>query len=66
MTVNDANMINYTLEEGVTVYNYDSHKAENQVSISSVGDIQKYDEADPRRVFLKLYKDKVTEIVIVR
>ncbi len=66
VTVNDANMINYTLEEGVTVYNYDSHKAENQVSISSVGDIQKYDEADPRRVFLKLYKDKVTEIVIVR
>ncbi len=51
---------------GVMVYKYDSGRTNNQITLASAADIQKYDEASPERVFMRLYKDEVKEIVIIR
>lgn len=44
----------------------DTSKTTNIVSVVSSGDIQKYDELSPRRVFVRIYDDVVREIVIVK
>lgn len=48
------------------VVSVDTSKTTNTVSIASAGDIQKYDELSPRRVFVRVYDDVVREIVIVK
>ncbi len=65
VSVNGADTANYAIDKAV-VYEYDSEKVENQITVVTAADIQKYDEAEPRRVFMKVYKNQVTEIVIVR
>lgn len=65
VSVNNANTANYAIDQAV-VYEYHSAKPENKITIATAADIQKYDDADPGRVFLKIYKNQVTEIVIVR
>lgn len=49
-----------------TVYSYNSSKKNNKVTVVTPADIEIYEEGNEVRVFLKLYKDEVTEIVIVR
>ncbi len=58
-------MQNYSIE-GVTVYEFDSAKSNNAIKVVEPGDITTYDESDPSRVMLRIYKDEVKEIVIVR
>lgn len=65
VSVNGANTANYATG-GATVYSYDSSKVDSEISVVTPDDIQKYDEADAKRVFLKIYKDEVKEIVIVK
>lgn len=65
VTVNDGSVSNYSLE-GVVVYEFDSSKTKNAIKVAEAGDIAQYDELDPQRVFLKVYKNAVTEIVIVK
>lgn len=65
VSVNGANTANYATA-GATVYSYDSSKVDSEISVVTPDDIQKYDEADAKRVFLKIYKDEVKEIVIVK
>lgn len=65
VSVNGANTTNYSTE-GAIVYSYDSSKVDNEITVVTPDDIQKYDEADAKRVFLKIYKHEVKEIVIVR
>lgn len=65
LSVNGGQAKNYGISDA-TVYSFDSAKAESQITVSSADDIQKYDEADAKRVFLKIYRDQVTEIVIVK
>jgi hypothetical protein len=48
------------------VVSVDTTKSSNAVKVASIGDIQKYDAASPRLVFLRIYKDEVKEVVIVR
>ena len=65
VSVNGENTANYAIGDAI-VYDYDSAKVENQITVVTAGDIQKYDEADAKRVFMKVYKNQVTEIVIVK
>ncbi len=48
------------------VYVVDTTKSNKQVTVGDFGDIQKYDEAAPERVFVRIYKDVVQEIVVIK
>ena len=65
VTVGESDIENYALEN-VVVYSYDSTKTSSNVSIKTAGDIQKYDESNPSRVFVRIYKDVVKEVFIVK
>ena len=65
VSVEGESSANYSLN-GAVVYKYDSKKSTNKVTLAEAGEISKYDEADPQRVFIRIYKDEVKEIVIVR
>lgn len=49
-----------------TVYLYDSGRKNNKVTVVTSADIELYEEGNPVRVFMKIYKDEVREIVIVK
>ncbi len=49
-----------------TVYEYNSNKNNNNVTKVSSGDIEVYEEGNEVRLFAKIYKDEVSELVIVR
>lgn len=49
-----------------TVYSYNSEKKNNKVTVVTPADIEIYEEGNPVRVFMKLYKDEVREIVVVK
>jgi len=63
--VNDGTVANYGLE-GVTVYELDTEKTKNAIRVVDANEITQYDESDPSRVFIRIYKDAVGEIVIVK
>jgi len=65
VTVSGANELNYSVANA-RVYSFDSNKAENKIKVVTANEIQRYDDADASRVFMKIYKDVVTEVVIVR
>jgi len=49
------------------VYNYDFTKTVgSQVSVVDASQIQKYDSADSRKVFIRIFKGEVKEIVIIK
>lgn len=49
------------------VYSYDYSKALSaQVSLVDASYITRYDDADPQKLFVRLYKGEVTEIVIIQ
>ena len=50
----------------MTVYEFDSSKKKNPIRVVDAGEITQYDEADRSRVLIKIYKDAVSEIVIVK
>lgn len=56
---------NFSIKDAKVV-SIDTEKTSNTVSIASAGDIQKYDELSPRRVFVRVYDDVVQEIIIVK
>lgn len=66
VSVNGGAVVNYALGKDVLVYNVDTAKSKNNVSVATTGDIQKFDEEDAKRVFIKLYKDEVQEVVIIK
>lgn len=63
--VNEGKVKNYSISNA-TVYEVNTKKNNNAVSVVTPGDIAQYDELDESRVFLKIYKDTVSEIVIVK
>jgi len=65
VSVNGGAVENYSTE-GVTVYEFNSEKTTSPVRVAESGDITQYDELDVSRVFIRIYKDAVKEIVIVR
>lgn len=48
------------------IYVVDNTRTNNIVVEGTTGDIQKYDSADPYHVFVKIYKDVVQEIIVVK
>ncbi len=63
--VSDGSVANYGLAN-VTVYEFDSSKNKNAIRVVDANEITQYDDLDPSRVFIKIYKDAVQEIVIVK
>ncbi|MBE7021859.1 MAG: S-layer homology domain-containing protein [Ruminococcaceae bacterium] len=63
--VADGAVANYSLE-GATVYEVDTAKTNNAIKVVDANEITQYDESDPSRVFIRIYEDAVTEIVIIR
>lgn len=56
---------NYSTD-GAVVYEYNSKKNNNNVTTVTSGDIEVYEEGNEVRLFVKIYKDQVKELVIVR
>ena len=65
VSVNGGAVENYSTD-GVTVYEFNSDKTTNPVKVAEAGDITQYDELDVSRVFIRIYKDEVKEMVIVK
>lgn len=66
VTVNDGSVQNLELPDDITVYSVDTEKTKNNVTVATKGDIQAYDEDEGNRVFIKIYKDVVQEVVIIK
>lgn len=66
VTVNDGGVMNFQLGNDVTVYSVDTTLTKNNVTVAEAGDIQAYDEDEGNRVFVKIYKDVVQEVVIIK
>ena len=65
VTVNGGAATNYNIQ-GVRVYEFNSQNEVKPIKVAEPGDISQYDELDQSRVFIRIYKDEVKEIVIVR
>lgn len=66
VTVNDGSVMNFTLPKNVQVYSVDTSLVKNNVTVAETGDIQVFDEDEGNRVFVKIYKDVVQEVVIIK
>jgi hypothetical protein len=66
VSINGGASENYQLPSEINVYSVDTTLVRNNVSVVTAGDIQSYDEDEGNRVFIKIYKDVVTEVVIVK
>ncbi|MBE7039026.1 MAG: S-layer homology domain-containing protein [Ruminococcaceae bacterium] len=65
LQVNDGEVMNFAIGNA-DIY-YVNTKANNKnVTVGDAGDIQKFDDLDPERVFVRVYKDEVKEIVIIK
>ena len=62
---NDGAVKNYAIGNA-EIYVVESGRNDKKISVGSKSDIRKYDDADPERVFVRVYKDEVKEIVIIR
>ncbi len=63
--VNDGSILNYSLND-VTVYELNTQKNTGAIRVVDANEITQYDELDESRVLVKIYKDAVSEIVIVK
>ncbi len=64
LSVNDV-IKNYATGDA-TVYLYDSSRTNNNIQVVSPADIEIYEEGNEARLFIRVYEDKVMEMVIVR
>ncbi len=66
VTVDGGSVHNYQLTGDTVVYSVDTTITKNNVSVVTTGDIQAFDEEEGNRVFIRLYKDVVQEVVIIK
>lgn len=66
VTVNDGDTINLQLPSDITVYTVDTSKTKNNIQVGAISDIQSYDEDEGNRVFIRIYKDIVQEVVVIK
>ncbi len=66
VTVDGGEVTNLQLGKDVLVYSVDSTIPKNKVTVVTTGDIQAFDEDEGNRVFVKIYKDVVQEVVIIK
>ena len=66
VSANNMSETNYSIKDA-KVYLYDYSKPSgSQVRVVDSSYITKYDEADPQKVFVRIYKGTVTEVVIIQ
>ena len=65
MQINDGGVLNFAIGDA-KIYTIDTTLNRNQISVGDAGDIQKYDDLNPERVFVRVYDDVVREIVIIK
>ena len=65
LQVNDGSANNYSAANA-NVYIVDNSKNSGKISVGDASDIQKYDESNPERVFVRIYKGEVMDVVIVK
>ena len=64
VSVNGSSAINYNVKNAI-VYKFDTTKS-GKLTITDAGEISKWEDgANEQRVFIRIYKDKVEEVVIV-
>ncbi len=63
--VGEGDIVNYSLDN-VKVYELNTGKKTGAIRVVDANEITNYDELDPSRVLIKLYKNVVSEIVIVK
>ncbi len=56
---------NYSIGDA-NIYVVDTASKNNPISVGSASDIQKFDDAKPERVFVRIYKGEVMDIVVVK
>ncbi len=61
----NGNVQNYSTANA-TVYEYNSQRKAGNISVVTAGDIEVFEEGNEVRVFIKIFEDQVSEIVIVR
>ncbi len=66
ITIDGGEVINLQLPENVTVYELDTTREKNNIEVATTGDIIPFDEDEGNRVFVRIYKDVVQEVVVVR
>lgn len=66
MTVDGGDVLNVSIPKSAVVYTVDTSKSKNNIEEASFGDIQAYDEDEGNRLFVKIYKDVVQEVVIIK
>ena len=65
MQVGSGEVRNFSIGDA-TVYTVDTTLSRNQIKVGDAGDIQKYDDLDPSRVFVRVYEDVVKEVIIIK
>lgn len=65
LQVNGGAVNNYAIGDA-SIYVVETARSKVSVSTGNASDIQKYDSINPERVFVRIYKDSVKEIVVVR
>ncbi len=65
LTVDSSSAKNYTIGDA-KIHVVDTSKKTGIVSVGSASDIQKFDDAKPERVFVRIYKDTVEDIIIIK
>ena len=65
LQVNDNANVNYAIGNA-KIYVVDSEKKTNSITVGDASDIQKFDDAKPERVFVRVYKGEVMDIVVIR
>ena len=66
VSVNDSNTVNYTIPAETPVYSVDTTKSKNPITVAEISDIQNFDSDENNRIFIKIYDDVVSEIVIIK
>lgn len=62
--IGSANAENYEISKA-TVYVYDSALSKNKVRVGDISDVERY-ENNGGKIFMKIYKDEVKEIVVIK
>lgn len=66
VSVNNSNTVNYTVPTETPVYSVDTTKSKNPITVAEISDIQNFDSDENNRIFIKIYDDVVSEIVIIK
>jgi 5-hydroxyisourate hydrolase-like protein (transthyretin family) len=66
VTVDGGDVLNFQIPKEAAIYSVDTTATRNNIEVASFGDIQAFDEDEGNRIFIKIYKDVVQEVVIVK